>query len=76
MIMHSSTRISDSTVRDPLSRAVSRPTLHRLGQSPDAQNAFKQSYFAKWGSYPDMMGASTYEGVYIAAEAIENAGSY
>ncbi|NLD57816.1 MAG: ABC transporter substrate-binding protein [Methanomicrobiales archaeon] len=40
-----------------------------------AQENFKNSYFAKWGLYPDMMGASTYEGVYIATEAIKNAGT-
>jgi branched-chain amino acid transport system substrate-binding protein len=51
------------------------PYVAPVGAVSDAQNAFKQSYYAKWGSYPDMMGASTYEGVHIAAEAIENAGS-
>lgn len=40
-----------------------------------AQENFKNSYFAKWGMYPDMMGASTYEGIHIAAEAIKNAGT-
>jgi branched-chain amino acid transport system substrate-binding protein len=51
------------------------PYVAPVGAVSDAQNAFKQSYYAKWGSYPDMMGASTYEGVHIAAEAIEIAGS-
>jgi branched-chain amino acid transport system substrate-binding protein len=41
----------------------------------DAQNAFKNNYFTKWGMYPDMMGAATYDGTYIAAKAIENAGT-
>jgi branched-chain amino acid transport system substrate-binding protein len=36
---------------------------------------FKTDYQAKYGSLPDMMGTSTYEGVYIAAKAIENAGT-
>jgi len=36
---------------------------------------FKQSYFTRFGAYPDMMGASTYEGVFIAAKAIANAGT-
>jgi branched-chain amino acid transport system substrate-binding protein len=39
------------------------------------QAAFKQAYFAKFGTYPDMMGASTYDGVFIAAKAIGNAGT-
>jgi branched-chain amino acid transport system substrate-binding protein len=39
------------------------------------QTAFKQAYFAKFGTYPDMMGASTYDGVFIAAKAIGNAGT-
>jgi branched-chain amino acid transport system substrate-binding protein len=36
---------------------------------------FKTDYQAKYGSFPDMMGTSTYEGVYIAAQAIQNAGT-
>ena len=36
---------------------------------------FKADYRAKFGTFPDMMGTSTYEGVYIAAKAIENAGT-
>jgi branched-chain amino acid transport system substrate-binding protein len=51
------------------------PYVAPVGSIASAQEAFKQSYYAKWGSYPDMMGASTYEGVYIGAEAIKNAGS-
>jgi branched-chain amino acid transport system substrate-binding protein len=39
------------------------------------QATFKQAYFAKFGTYPDMMGASTYDGVFIAAKAIGNAGT-
>ncbi|MDT8358436.1 MAG: ABC transporter substrate-binding protein, partial [Methanomicrobiaceae archaeon] len=37
--------------------------------------AFREGYKARWGSSPSMMGASTYEGVYIAKEAIESAGT-
>jgi branched-chain amino acid transport system substrate-binding protein len=36
---------------------------------------FRESFKEKFGEYPSMMGASTYEGVYIAAAAIEKAGS-
>jgi len=38
-------------------------------------NKFRNDFKAKFGEYPSMMGASTYEGVYIAAKAIEDAGS-
>ena len=51
------------------------PYTAPAGAVADAQNAFKNSYNAKFGTSPDMMGASTYEGVYIAAKAIENAGT-
>ncbi len=36
---------------------------------------FKKAFKKKWNAEPSMMGCSTYEGVYIAAKAIENAGS-
>ena len=45
------------------------------GTIADAQTTFKQSYFAKFGTYPDALGASTYEGIFIAAKAIGNAGT-
>jgi len=45
------------------------------GAVADAQSAFKQAYFAKFGTNPDMMGASTYDGVFIAAQAVGNAGT-
>ena len=51
------------------------PYTAPAGVLSDAQKNFKNSYYAKWGVYPDMMGASTYDGVYIAAEAIGNAGT-
>ena len=36
---------------------------------------FRNDFTARWGAPPSMMGASTYEGVYIAAEAVKNAGT-
>ncbi|MDP2797031.1 MAG: ABC transporter substrate-binding protein [Methanoregula sp.] len=51
------------------------PYTAPAGILADAQSRFKNSYNAKWGTFPDMMGASTYEGVYIAAQAAGNAGS-
>lgn len=51
------------------------PYTAPAGEVADAQSGFKQSYFARFGTYPDMMGASTYEGIYIAAKTIGNAGT-
>ena len=51
------------------------PYTAPAGALADAQAKFKDSYYAAYGTYPDMMGASTYEGVYIAAEAVKDAGS-
>ncbi|MFA5268699.1 MAG: ABC transporter substrate-binding protein [Methanoregula sp.] len=51
------------------------PYTAPAGVVADAQSGFKQSYFARFGTYPDMMGASTYEGVFIAAKAVGNAGT-
>jgi branched-chain amino acid transport system substrate-binding protein len=51
------------------------PYTAPVGALADAQSKFKNSYNTKFGVFPDMMGASTYEGVYIAAKAIENAGT-
>ncbi|MDD1675140.1 MAG: ABC transporter substrate-binding protein, partial [Methanomicrobiales archaeon] len=45
------------------------------GAIAQAATKFKDTYKAKWGDYPGMMGASTYEGVHIAARAIEGAGT-
>ncbi|NYT07235.1 MAG: ABC transporter substrate-binding protein [Methanomicrobiales archaeon] len=42
--------------------------------SPDIA-AFKDSFNTRWGGFPGMMGASTYEGVYIIKQAVENAGT-
>jgi len=51
------------------------PYLTPSGELAGAQNTFKTNYFTKWGAYPDMMGASTYDGTHIAANAIETAGT-
>ncbi len=51
------------------------PYTAPAGAMADAQDVFKQSYFKRFGTYPDMMGASTYDGIFIAAEAIEKAGN-
>jgi branched-chain amino acid transport system substrate-binding protein len=45
------------------------------GDIHDAVVKYKEDFETKWGVPPSMMGASTYEGVYIAAEAIKNAGT-
>jgi branched-chain amino acid transport system substrate-binding protein len=50
------------------------PYTAPAGQIADGHDAFKKAYFTKFGTYPDMMGASTYDGVFIAAKAVENAG--
>jgi len=51
------------------------PYIAPSGAVADAQSVFKQSYFSRFGTYPDMMGASTYDGIFIAAKAIGNAGT-
>ena len=51
------------------------PYTGPIGAVTDAQSKFKNSYNAKWGTFPDMMGASTYEGIYIASQATGNAGT-
>ena len=51
------------------------PYTAPTGAVAEGQNKFKTSYNASYGTYPDMMGASTYEGVYIATQAIGNAGT-
>lgn len=51
------------------------PYTAPAGAVADAQKEFKESYFKRFGTYPDMMGASTYDGVFIATGAIEKAGS-
>ena len=51
------------------------PYTAPAGAIAAAQSSFKNAYFAKFGTYPDMMGASTSDGVFIAAQAIGNAGT-
>jgi branched-chain amino acid transport system substrate-binding protein len=51
------------------------PYVAPAGAMAADQDAFKEAYFNKFGTYPDMMGASTYDGVFIAAQAIGNAGT-
>jgi len=45
------------------------------GDIADDMAAFRVHFKKRWGSYPGMMGASTYEGIYIAARAVEEAGT-
>ncbi len=45
------------------------------GNITDAAVAFKESFRAKWNGFPGMMGASTYEGIFVAKQAIETAGT-
>jgi branched-chain amino acid transport system substrate-binding protein len=45
------------------------------GPLMNATQNFKNNFKAKWGGFPGMMGASTYEGIYIASAAIEKAGT-
>jgi branched-chain amino acid transport system substrate-binding protein len=51
------------------------PYTAPAGTVTEVQSGFKQAYFVKFGTYPDMMGASTYDGIFIAAKAIGNAGT-
>jgi branched-chain amino acid transport system substrate-binding protein len=45
------------------------------GPIADDTAQFKDNFEKRWGGFPGMMGASTYEGVYVAAQAVENAGT-
>lgn len=45
------------------------------GPIADDTAQFKENFEKRWGGFPGMMGASTYEGVYVAAQAVENAGT-
>ncbi|MDD1677255.1 MAG: ABC transporter substrate-binding protein [Methanomicrobiales archaeon] len=51
------------------------PYTMPVGKIATAASAFKNSFKTKWGGFPGMMGASTYEGVYAAAAAIEQSGT-
>jgi branched-chain amino acid transport system substrate-binding protein len=37
--------------------------------------SFVQNFEELWGGFPGMMGVATYEGIYVAAQAIEDAGT-
>lgn len=45
------------------------------GPTASAVTDFVAAFDARWNGFPGMMGAATYEAVYVAAEAIENAGT-
>jgi len=45
------------------------------GPIQDSVDKFVNDFDDKWGGFPGMMGAATYEGVYVAAQAVEDAGS-
>ncbi|MGP8321970.1 MAG: ABC transporter substrate-binding protein [Methanosarcinaceae archaeon] len=41
----------------------------------DTIKPYKEAYFARWNEMPGMMGADTYDGIYLAVSAIERAGT-
>ncbi|NYT06482.1 MAG: ABC transporter substrate-binding protein [Methanomicrobiales archaeon] len=45
------------------------------GPTAAAVTDFVAAFDARWDDYPGMMGAATYESMYVAAQAIENAGT-
>jgi branched-chain amino acid transport system substrate-binding protein len=45
------------------------------GPIADNITNFKNNFKQQWGGFPGMMGASTYEGVYVIKQAVENAGT-
>ena len=45
------------------------------GASEAAYNKFVTDFDKKFGGFPGMMGVATYEGVYLAAQAVEDAGT-
>jgi branched-chain amino acid transport system substrate-binding protein len=45
------------------------------GPTEAASHQFVSAFDKKFGGFPGMMGVATYEGVYIAAKAVENAGT-
>lgn len=45
------------------------------GPTEAAYNKFVTDFDKKFGGFPGMMGVATYEGVYIAAQAVEDAGT-
>lgn len=45
------------------------------GAVSGAVTKYKENFEKRWGKAPGMMGASTYEGIYLAVEAIKKAGT-
>ena len=45
------------------------------GPTEAAYNKFVTDFDNKYGGFPGMMGVATYEGIYIAAQAVEDAGT-
>jgi branched-chain amino acid transport system substrate-binding protein len=45
------------------------------GPTEAAYNKFVTDFDKKYGGFPGMMGVATYEGVYVAAQAVEDAGT-
>jgi branched-chain amino acid transport system substrate-binding protein len=45
------------------------------GDYTDLMGPYKEAYMARWGKMPGMMGADTYDGIYLAVSAIEKVGS-
>jgi len=45
------------------------------GPTEAAYNKFVTDFDKKYGGFPGMMGVATYEGIYIAAQAVEDAGT-
>ncbi len=41
----------------------------------ELMSPYKEAYVAKWGVMPGMMGADTYDGIYLVKSAIERAGT-
>ena len=55
----------------------SRFSAYAIPQGPISANVeqYRTDYEARFGASPGMMGAATYEGVYVAAAALEQAGT-
>ena len=55
----------------------SRFSAYAIPQGPISANVeqYRRDYEARFGASPGMMGAATYEGVYVAAAALEQAGT-
>jgi branched-chain amino acid transport system substrate-binding protein len=55
----------------------SRFSPYTIPPGPISANiaSYKDNFKKQWGGFPGMMGASTYEGVYVLKQAVENAGT-